>query len=88
MDGPLIDSFPGITLLSPEDTFNRLRRIPYKQACAEYVKGQIGITGPYPYHAEEFRSIMDPILKPFGWTVEEMNKESRRLKELKNSKSV
>lgn len=55
---------------SEEDTFDKLRRIDYNTACVEYFKAIIHMG--CCESMEVRRRVADPILKPLGWTVDEL----------------
>ncbi len=76
MDGLMTNCFPGdTTQYSVDDTFNKLRRVDYNIACAEYCL----ICLDWPNSAgEPSVEILDEKLKSFGWTMAELTKESRR----------
>ena len=90
MGGLLTNSSPGKPANSPEDTFNKLRRIPYPEACVEYTMAMLDMHVA-PYHSldiEEIRNLVDPILEKFGWTLAELNKESHRLENAEKLKEI
>lgn len=70
---------------SEEDTFDRLRRASYNEACAVYSAATIYLRSGASM--EERKELADPQLKPLGWTVEDIFREankqrSKRTKEL------
>ncbi len=55
--------------MTEEDTFLKLKRVPYKEAMQLYISASL-----YVNTSEEF----DKILKPYGWTVTEIFIENKR----------
>jgi hypothetical protein len=53
---------------SEEDTFDRLRRISYNDACVEYVVLLMEFSVPINLPFDEIALILDPHLATFGWT--------------------
>ena len=62
--------------MTEDDTFNRLRRVPYEEAVIEYSMVCMYLRSSAP--TMERDALANPILKPLGWTVEELFKESRK----------
>jgi hypothetical protein len=60
-----------------EDTFNKLRRVSYEQACAIYCIAAMHL--PSDALAFELRQATEEDLKVAGWTLDELNAESVRL---------
>lgn len=59
-----------------EDTFNRLRRVPYERACAIYCIAAMNL--PSDAFAFEIRQAVEGDLQIAGWTLDELNAESIR----------
>jgi len=62
---------------SMDDTFNKLRRVPYNDACAIYTLATLYM--PISTSREDLNLAAKDDLKAAGWTIEELNAESRRL---------
>ncbi len=56
-----------------EQTFNRLRRIPYRHACAEFTIMALELNMDFETPNDEMARVMDPLLKRHGWTLAELN---------------
>lgn len=76
MDGHTNDSFRLTPETSPEDTFNKLRRVPYEEACTEYMMACLYLHSTAT--SEQLREIADPVLEKLGWSIADLNVESRR----------
>jgi uncharacterized protein (DUF2225 family) len=77
MGGPMTNSLKKASLAkSPEDTFNKLRRVDYTTACAEYSMACMHL--PLLATAEEMAEVAAPALKRVGWTYEDLVEESRK----------
>ena len=62
--------------LTEEDTFNKLRRTSYVDACVIYTIACLHLPSNTP--VEILNEIAKEDLKIAGWTIEELNIESRR----------
>lgn len=59
---------------SEEATFDKLRRIPYNQACVEYTTFCLELVTHQPHLTElELKGMVDLHLRKFGWKLEELN---------------
>lgn len=61
---------------SEEETFDRLRRANYNEACAVYSAAIIYLRSGASM--EERKELADPQLIPLGWTVEDIFQEAKR----------
>jgi len=69
---------------SEEDTFDRLRRASYNEACAAYSAAIMYLRSGAPI--EERKQLADPVLKPLGWIVEDIFDEARKQQSLHTRK--
>jgi hypothetical protein len=67
--------------LTEEDTFNKLRRVPYIEACIIYTMACIREGLAFSATTIEQDHAAKDDLLVVGWTIEELNKESWRMEE-------
>ena len=63
-------------MTSPDDTFDKLRRVDYNTACVEYTMACWYLRSDAT--TEEMAKVANPVLKPLGWTYEDLVIESRK----------
>jgi hypothetical protein len=71
---------------SLDAVYDVLRRVPYEQACAEYTMACIYLRSDA--HRFELAAVADPVLKPLGWTTEDMMTEAIRRAKEENERNV
>ncbi len=77
MGGLMTDTFePDSPGRSPEDTYNRLRRVSYAEACVIYTMACMYLRSGAS--SAEINEAAAPDLKSAGWTINDLMIEARK----------
>ncbi|HEY6437986.1 MAG TPA: hypothetical protein VIY47_15455 [Ignavibacteriaceae bacterium] len=68
--------------MTEDETFNRLRRVPFNEACAIYSIACINSNLRSNASREDLNRAAEKDLRIAGWTIDELNEESVRLNKL------